>query len=747
MDAVSDWEKTVRACHAVDTANTALPPEAPVEMVEQSLWTRQATEPRSPIAPHLVLLRRILVIGGTIALTALAAHQMYLVLTVNGPTLLQAIVLGLYVALFAWIAFSFMSVVIGFFAYIFGDAGRLKIHPEDEPLPEITTRCALLVPTYNEEPPRLFARVEAILESVAFTRLTAHFDVFILSDTADPEIWIEEEMRFFELRERTAVRGRMFYRHRSNNQGRKAGNIADWTRRFGGHYESMIVLDADSLMTGSTIVPLVHALERHPHVGLIQTLPTIVNATTLFARLQQFASRVYGPLVGYGMSWWHCAEGNYWGHNAIIRVSAFAGAAGLPTLRGPPPFGGPIMSHDFVEAALMRRMGWAVHVAPGLTGSYEESPPSLDDYTARDRRWCQGNLQHTAVLAARGLHWVSRLHLLTGIGSYVTAPMWLGFLLLGVLISLQAHFIRPEYFAPGFSLFPQWPTEDPYRAAFVFAGTMGILIFPKILGFIALLLSHTDRPGFVRLVFSVVMEIIVSGLLAPVMMWRQSVAVIQILLGKDAGWSAQQREGVSTPFKATLRRYAGPTVLGVALATAAYAVSVPLFLWMSPVILGLLLASPMAALTASSALGHATRRLGLLLTPEERAPPDLVRRANELASTLRSSEPRSRLWEELLLGSTFSMQHREMLPEMAPRRFGQVNIDLVIGFAKLDQCTTIGDAFQILSRKELKELLGNREAFDRLKALRRHGQPNRSRADDRMTTMPAIHVADLTSDQ
>ena len=134
-------------------------------------------------------------------------------------------------------------------------------------------------------------------------------------------------------------------------------------------------------------------------------------------------------------------------------------------------------------------------------------------------------------------------------------------------------------------------------------------------------------------------------------------------------------------------------------------------------------------------------------TPEEGVPPDVVRRVNELASSLRSSEPRSRLWDELLIGSTFSMQHREMLPEVALRRFGQVNIDLVIGFAKLDQCATIGDAFQILSRKELRELLGNREAFDRLKALRRHGQPNRSRADDRMTTMPAIHVTDLTSDQ
>src|SRR6476646_571259 len=238
MDAVSDRQKTVQACHDVGVANAALPPEAPLEMVEQSLWMCQATEPteptepRFPTAPRLVLLRRVLIIGGAIALTALAAYQMYLVLTVNGTTLLQAIVLGLYVALFAWIAFSFMTVTIGFFAYVFRDGGSLKIHPEGEPLPEITTRCALLVPTYNEAPRQLFARVEAIFESVAFTKLTAHLDVFILSDTADPEIWIEEEMRFFELQDRTSARGRIFYRHRSNNEGRKAGNIADWTRRF-----------------------------------------------------------------------------------------------------------------------------------------------------------------------------------------------------------------------------------------------------------------------------------------------------------------------------------------------------------------------------------------------------------------------------------------------------------------------------------------------------------------------------------
>ncbi len=736
---MSDRQGAANSRRSVGAGSAWLPPEASVEMVEQSLWVTDAPGPRLPTAARLAWLRRGVVIGGTITLTAVAAYQMYMVLTVNGATLLQAVVLGLYIALFAWIALSFVTAIIGFFAYLFGGACTLKIS-SGEPLRQISTRCALLVPTYNEEPRRLFARVEAIFESVELTGLIGHFDIFVLSDSTAPEVWIEEEMRFFELQARTAARGRIFYRHRSDNQGRKAGNIADWIRRFGGPYESMIVLDADSLMTGDVIVRLADALERYPRVGLIQTLPTIVNASTLFARLQQFASRVYGPIVGHGIGWWHGAEGNYWGHNAIIRVSAFARAAGLPTLRGRPPFGGPIMSHDFVEAALMRRKGWAVHLAPGLAGSYEESPPALDDYTARDRRWCQGNLQHVGVLPARGLHWVSRLHLLTGIGSYITAPMWLGFLLLGVLISLQAHFIRPEYFAPGFSLFPQWPTEDPYRAAFVFAGTMGILIFPKILGLVALLFNRTGRFGFARSVFSVVTEIIISGLLAPVMMWRQSVAIIQILLGKDVGWSAQQREGVSAPFKVTLRRYATPTVLGAALAAAAYAVSAPRFFWMSPVVLGLLLASPMAALTSSSSFGEATRRLGLLLIPEERHSPDVVRRANELASTSGSDSSRTRLWEELLSESAFSRKHRAMLPEAAPQSFGQVNSDLVIGLAKLDQCAKMSDAFQILSRRELKELLANREAFDRLKAIATKAREFRLSADDG-TTMVGINFA------
>jgi membrane glycosyltransferase len=717
MDAVKLTHGTDPPRPGAGHSYPALPPEAPLEMIQQSLWVSQPTESRLPTAPFLMWLRRAFVFGSTILLTGVAAYQMYLVVTVNGPTFLQVIILILYIALFAWIAFSFITMVVGFFLYVSGGSAALAIEHHGS-LPNVTTRCALLVPTYNETPYRVFARVQAIIESVEFTGQLAHFDFYILSDTTNPEIWIEEEKEFFRIQNSASGRGQIFYRHRTNNEGRKAGNVAEWIRRFGGHYETMIVLDADSLMTGDAIVRLVHAMERHPRVGLIQTLPMIVNANTLFARLQQFAGRVYGPLLAYGISWWHGTEGNYWGHNAIIRVRAFADAAGLPTLRGRKPFGGPIMSHDFVEAAFMRRRGWAVHLAPGLSGSFEESPPSLDDYTIRDRRWCQGNLQHFGVLSAKGLHWVSRLHLLTGIGAYLTAPMWLCFLLLGVLISLQAHFVRPEYFAPGFSLFPRWPTEDPYRAALVFIGTMGILMVPKLLGLIAFGAVCTDRRRVGGLFLGIVVEIIISGLLAPTMMWKQSVAVIQILLGRDAGWSAQQREGTSAPFKTTLRRYAGSTLTGFVLAAAASAVSLPLFWWMSPVILGLLLAVPLAMLTSSTAVGKAMRTLGLLVIPEEDNPPLVVTRSDQLASTFKPSvKEEFSLWRQLLTDPTFSTRHREMLPEPPCLQRGEVNVDLVVGIAKLDQCTSITEAIETLSTQEKRALLGNREAFDRLKAL------------------------------
>jgi membrane glycosyltransferase len=338
---------------------------------------------------------------------------MYSVLKVGGITVLESIILALFVLLFAWIAFSFMSALAGFAVLLLRKKDELGIDSA-APLPAIRSRTAMLLPTYNEDPYRVLARLRAIYESVKETGNGANFDWFVLSDTTDPAIWIAEEKCFLKLRQEVASATRIFYRHRPENTARKSGNIEEWIRRFGSDYECMLILDADSLMTGDTIVRLVAAMEGHPKSALIQTLPIVVNAKSPFARWQQFAGRLYGPMLAAGIAWWHGSEGNYWGHNAIILVRAFAQYAGLPELRGPKPFGGHILSHDFIEAALMRRGGWAIHMAPKLGGSYEESPPTLSDFAARDRRWCQGNLQHLALLPTRGFHWVSRLHLLTG---------------------------------------------------------------------------------------------------------------------------------------------------------------------------------------------------------------------------------------------------------------------------------------------------------------------------------------------
>jgi membrane glycosyltransferase len=435
---------------------------------------------------------------------------------------------------------------------------------------------------------------------------------------------------------------------------------------------------------------------------LIQTLPVVVNAKTLFARLQQFSGRLYGPLIAAGIAWWHGSEGNYWGHNAIIRVRAFAQDAGLPDLHGRKPFGGHILSHDFVEAALMRRSGWDVRMVPTLGGSFEECPPSLLDFAARDRRWCQGNLQHLAVLPARGLHWVSRLHLLTGIGSYLTAPLWFLFLVFGILISLQAKFVRPEYFPKGFSLFPKWPAQDPILAAWVFGGTMGLLIVPKLLACVLLETQRRNRKQFgggLLVLAGVVIETILSGLIAPVMMIFQSSAVGEILLGRDAGWQVQRRDDGKWPLRDLIRKYAAPTLFGVGMAASAFAVSLPLLLWMAPVILGLLLSIPIAMLSSSGS------NSGLFRTPEETSPPQVLLRANELANE--SGQVAASALLELRNNRQLLENHLMNLPAGESRTRGKIDPHLAIARAKIEDAETFDDALGYLTTRETFAVLNS----------------------------------------
>ena len=577
-----------------------LPAELPMQMSTQQLriFQQGVHGTRTPVYMQL---RRALIFITTVLLTVAGCYEMYEVVQVGGVTILEWMVLALFVTLFAWIAFSFSSALAGFAVLLLFEQRPARYRSRMRRFRPIASRNAMLLPTYNEDPYRIMARLRAMHELVDQTGYGASFDWFVLSDTTDPSIWIAEEKCLVQFRSETGA-ANVYYRHRRENTARKSGNIEDWIKRFGAGYGHMIILDADSLMTGDTIVRLAAAMEAHSEVALIQTLPIVVNARTLFARLQQFSGRLYGPMIAAGIVWWHGSEGNYWGHNAIIRVGAFARDAGLPDLKGRKPFGGHILSHDFVEAALMRRAGWAIRMVPTLGGSFEECPPSLLDFAARDRRWCQGNLQHLAVLPARGLHWVSRLHLLMGIGSYITAPLWLMFLMLGILISLQAQFVRPEYFPKGFSLFPKWPAQDPVLAAWVFVGTMGLLIAPKLLACILVGTEGRTRRQFgggFWILAGLLIETLLSGLIAPVMMIFQSTAVGEILLGRDAGWQVQRRDDGDLPASELIRRYTLPTLFGIAMAAIAYGLSLPLLFWMTPVIAGLLLCIPIALLSSA----------------------------------------------------------------------------------------------------------------------------------------------------
>jgi membrane glycosyltransferase len=682
--------------------NAFLPRESPMEMAVQPL-RRFQPPPSVPNFPTHWL-RRALIFAGTAALTAAGCYEMYEVLQVGGITVLESIILVLFVLLFAWIAFSFMSGLAGFFVLLFRKKDALGIDPAAA-LPAIRGRTAMLLPTYNEDPDRVLARLRAIHESVEQTGHGSQFDWYVLSDTTDPAIWLAEEKCFLQLRQEVGA-ARIFYRHRPENTARKSGNIEDWVKRFGSSYDCMLILDADSLMTGDTIVRLVAAMDAHPKVALIQTLPVVVNAKTLFARWQQFAGRLYGPQIAAGIAWWHGSEGNYWGHNAIIRTRAFAQYAGLPELKGRKPFGGHILSHDFIEAALMRRGGWAIHMAATLGGSYEEVPPSLLDFAARDRRWCQGNLQHLAVLPARGLHLISRLHLLTGIGSYLTAPLWLIFLIVGILVSLQAQFVRPEYFPKGFSLFPKWPAQDPVLAAWVFVGTMGMLIVPKLLAYIVLLTHGDTRRKFgggFRVLAGIIAETFLSGLTAPVMMIFQSSAVAGILLGRDAGWQVQRRDDGEVSPREIARRYSIPTLFGIAMAISAYAVSLPLLLWMMPVILGLLLAVPMANLSS------ARSRSSLFRTPEETAPPQVLLRANALADVEHRtlSCPLLQLHQDADLRAA----HLNNLSDQRPRPRGQVDPHLATARAKIEDAESFEEASGFLSAREKFAVLNSPPAL------------------------------------
>jgi len=567
--------------------------------------------------------RRALFFGLTLLTGAAATAMMWDILQANGVSDLDWIGLVLFFVLFLWISSSFWSAVAGFVVRMRGgDPAMLGAGSAGEAL---ASRTAVVMPIHNEDTARVAAGLDVIWSSIARLPGQAAFDLFILSDTRDPRIAAAEERAWAQLVARHDADGRIFYRRRIDNSGRKAGNIADFVRTWGGAYEYTIVLDADSIMSGAAMSRLARLMDAHPRVGIIQALPLPAGRDTLFARLIQFATRLSSPMLASGLAFWQLGESNYWGHNAIIRLKAFAAHCDLPRLPGSPPLGGEILSHDFVEAAFMRRAGYEVWLLPGDHGSWEEVPSNVIDYAARDRRWAQGNLQHLGLLPARGLHWLSRVHLVTGVLSYLASPLWLLVLLLSssvvILQALHGH----QYFMPGHhALFPNWPHYRDGQIVALLSLTGVVLLLPKVLAAVLAIRDRTLRAGFGgarRLVASLVLEQLYSVLLAPAMMLFHTTFVISVLAGRPVAWRAQERGDRGIGWLEALRRHKWHVIIGMTWGALIVELAPRYTGWLLPVLAGMVLSVPLTMLTSRVRVGRWARRRGLFLTPEETEPP------------------------------------------------------------------------------------------------------------------------------
>lgn len=498
-------------------------------------------------------------------------------------------------------------------------------------------RFAVVMPVYNEDAVRVCARIEAIHRSIEATGQLAAFDFFILSDTRDLDLWVLEETAWTNLCRRLGAFGRIYYRRRKSNENRKAGNIGDFVRTWGGAYEGMLVLDADSLMDGGDIVRMAQVMEAYPRLGILQTPPKLIRGTSVFTRLQQFAMRLYGPLFIRGLNFWQLGGGSYWGHNALIRLKPFSEFCELPALPGREPFGGRILSHDFVEAALMVREGWEVWLAWDIEGTYEEAPPTLIDHLKRDRRWCQGNLQHLWLIFARKLPFSARVHLFMGIMAYLASPVWFLFLIQSTWLAWDRRFSGlsnltiPGHFSPWIHI--SGLTQSLILTLFI----LTLLFLPKILAVSGALLHRPTRRAFggaTPLLFGVTFETILSMLLAPCVMVAHTMMVASILLGKAVGWTTQSREADGTAWTDAARFHALPTALGVVWSLVALKINASFAAWMSPILLGLLLSIPVSVWTSRARYGRALAAKSLLATPEELNPPTVIALADHATAAV-----------------------------------------------------------------------------------------------------------------
>ena len=530
--------------------------------------------------------------------------------------------IGLYGLLSGWVVTGFVTALMGFYVSVRGDKHSLSVKQVAGHTMNPEARTAIIMPICNEDVATVFAGLRATCESVASTGHAKHFDVFVLSDSYNPGTAAAVRAAWEDLRAALATspnqpQVEVYYRLRKRRTHRKAGNVADFCRRWGKDYRYMVVLDADSVMSGDCLTSMVKLMEANPTAGIIQTATQAIGHVTLHARAQQFASRVTGRLFTLGMQFWQLGESHYWGHNAIIRVQPFMDHCALAPIKGTGGMSGGIMSHDFVEAALMRRAGYHVWLCADLVGSYEQQPPDLLSELQRDRRWCQGNLQNARLMAEPGIHRVHRAMFVTGTMAYVSAPLWLAFLTLGTALWLS-----------GSSLVSSWNVL-PMELAGLWLWTLCLLFLPRVMGIAAVLLRGEQRQygGFWGLVRSSALESALAIVQAPVRMLAHSLFVVVALTGIKLDWKSPPREAAAVPWRIALSQLAPMTFVVAALAVGIALIDASALVWLAPVGLPLLLAIPLTVMTSQIALGTALRERGFLLIPEESRSPAVLRRA------------------------------------------------------------------------------------------------------------------------
>jgi membrane glycosyltransferase len=584
---------------------------------------------RETVTRTALLRRTIFIMLGLTQTAAFAYFMATQVLPYHGQQPLEIAILSLYTILFAWVSLGFWTALSGFVLLCLGrdpHAITGSASPTAPIPPE--ARTAIVMPIRNEHVTRVFAGIRATWESAVATGLGERFDVFILSDSNEPDTLVAERQAWLDLCASVNGFGQIFYRWRRHHLKRKSGNIADFCRRWGSQYRYMVVVDADSVMRGDCLTTLVRLMEANPTAGIIQTAPCATGRDTLYARMQQFATRVYGPLFTAGLHFWQLGESYYWGHNAIIRVAPFIRHCALGRLPGRGPLSGEILSHDFVEAALMRRAGFKVWMAYDLPGSYEEIPSNVIDELKRDRRWCQGNLINSRLFLWQGLNPAHRAVFMTGVMAYVSAPLWLLSLVVSTCFIVVQTVIGPQYFVQPRQLFPIWPKWNLGAAVGFLVGTGVVLFTPKILGGImAIARGPRQFGGGLGAAFSVLLEIVFSAMLAPIRMLFHTQFVLAALTGLGVQWKSPPREDAETPWGEAVRRHGVHTLIGAAWVAAVYWLDSSYTWWLLlPVVGPLALSIPISVYSSRVSLGRLLRRARLLCIPEESDPPEELRR-------------------------------------------------------------------------------------------------------------------------